>query len=68
MTTPCPYPDVCQERRACQRACDMPDTTPDVGFATSASEAETALARLLAMGYTEEDLEASNPYNQWMKE
>lgn len=27
-----------------------------------------ALKRLQEMGYTEEDLEQSNPYNQWMKE
>lgn len=26
------------------------------------------LERLKAQGYTEEDLEASNPYNQWMKD
>lgn len=26
------------------------------------------LQRLIDMGYTEEDLGASNPYNQWMKE
>lgn len=29
-------------------------------------ERDDNLQELLAMGYTEDDLERSNPYNQWM--
>ena len=29
-------------------------------------ERDKNLAKLLAMGYTEDDLERSNPFNQWM--
>lgn len=29
-------------------------------------ERDDNLQKLLAMGYTEDDLERSNPYNQWM--
>lgn len=31
-------------------------------------ERDDNLQELLAMGYTEDDLERSNPYNQWMYE
>jgi len=30
------------------------------------AERDENLEKLVAMGYTEDDLERSNPYNQWM--